>query len=175
MRILQSGRRYHRFIFKRVLGCQQSKDPFTLTGISKTFRYDEAETGVPQLWEEYYRSGKNDVVRSVFGVSIDENMEGDTFEYLIGDILDPAGKAAGGFITRVIPEYTWAVFACRGAASRTLPDIHENIFSEWLPNCGEYEIAAGYHIEMYGDPAAYSDGAEDEQYYSEIWIPVRKK
>ena len=47
--------------------------------------------------------------------------------------------------------------------------------TEWLPQNRDYEIAAGYHIEMYSNPADYAEGTGDENYYSEIWIPVRKK
>ena len=36
-------------------------------------------------------------------------------------------------------------------------------------------IAAGYCIEMYDDVSKYPNGLNDENYYSEIWIPVRKK
>lgn len=58
---------------------------------------------------------------------------------------------------------------------QSLQDVNKKIFSEWLPNSKDYEIAAGYNIEMYSDPAEYSKGIQDEKYYSEIWIPVKKK
>ncbi|MEG0693778.1 MAG: AraC family transcriptional regulator, partial [Oscillospiraceae bacterium] len=35
--------------------------------------------------------------------------------------------------------------------------------------------AAEYNIEMYTDPKDYKNGTQDENYYSEIWIPVKKK
>lgn len=54
-------------------------------------------------------------------------------------------------------------------------DVHKKIFSEWLPNCKDYEIAAGYNIEMYTNMDDYPNGTQDENYYSEIWIPVKKK
>lgn len=39
----------------------------------------------------------------------------------------------------------------------------------------EYEFAAGYCVEMYDDPTKYPNGTGDENYYCEIWIPVKKK
>ena len=36
-------------------------------------------------------------------------------------------------------------------------------------------FAAGYCVEMYADPREFSKGILDEKYYSEIWIPVKKK
>lgn len=35
--------------------------------------------------------------------------------------------------------------------------------------------AAGYNVEMYSDPSQYAKGVMDENYYSEIWIPVKRK
>ncbi|WP_343209918.1 AraC family transcriptional regulator [Anaerolentibacter hominis] len=151
------------------------KDQFTVIGISKKLKYDEAESTIQNLWAEFNQTGQNSHISSMYGISIDEDMEGNEFEYLIGDNYDPAFDIPAGFMTRVIPAHTWAVFACKGAASRSLQDTHEKIFSEWLPGCKDYEIAAGYHIEMYNDPADYAKGVEDEAYYSEIWIPVRQK
>ena len=57
----------------------------------------------------------------------------------------------------------------------TLQATNTKIFSEWLPACREYEIAAGYCIELYDDAEKYENGINDENYYSELWIPVKKK
>ena len=150
------------------------KDQFTIIGVSKVFKYDEAETEVPKLWEEYYQTGKSDIVCSVYGVNIDESMSGNEFEYLIADNYNPIKEITEGFVTRIIPKQTWAVFACIGAMPQSIQDINKKIFSEWLPNCKDYEIAAGYNIEMYGNPAEYQKGVQDEKYYCEVWIPVKK-
>ncbi len=56
-----------------------------------------------------------------------------------------------------------------------MPEINERIFKEWLPNSTDYEIAAGYNIEMYSNPNDYQKGTDDENYYCEIWIPIKKK
>ena len=151
------------------------KDQFTVIGVSKVFNYDESETEVPKLWEEYYKKALSDIVCSVYGISIDENMEGNKFEYLIADNYDPINEIPEGFKTKTIPEHTWAVFSCKGASSKSIPDVQKKIFSHWLPNCRDYEIAAGYNIEMYSDPDEYKKGVEDDDYYSEIWIPVKTK
>lgn len=37
------------------------------------------------------------------------------------------------------------------------------------------EFAAGYCVEYYDDPTKYEKGTQDENYYCEIWIPVKKK
>lgn len=96
----------------------------------------------------------------MYGISIDNDMKGNEFEYLIADNYNPAKDIPADFVTHFIPEYMWAIFPCKGALRNTgsLHDIHEKIFTEWLPQNKDYEIAAGYRID-----------------YSEIWIPVHKK
>ncbi|MDD3795563.1 MAG: GyrI-like domain-containing protein, partial [Lachnospiraceae bacterium] len=108
-----------------------------------------------------------------FGINIDEQMGNETFEYLIADVYNPAMDIPEGFITRTIPALTWAVFPCTGPMPAALQDVNTKIFSEWLPALKEYEFAAGYCIEMYDDPAKYSKGTQDENYYCEIWLPVK--
>ena len=55
-----------------------------------------------------------------------------------------------------------------------LQEVNRRIFSEWLP-ASRYEIAEGYNIEYYSDPADYQNGTQDPEYYSEVWIPVKEK
>lgn len=151
------------------------KDAFTVMGVSKVFKYETAMKEIPPFWTEHYNTGKGKTVCGIYGVNIDESMGGNEFEYLIADNYNPIVDVPEGFITKVIPPYTWAVFACRGAMPNSMQDVNKKIFSEWLPNCKDYEIAAGYCIEMYNDPTEYTNGTQDEKYYSELWIPVKKK
>ncbi len=70
---------------------------------------------------------------------------------------------------REIPAATWAVFPVHGAMPDAMPKVWGRIFSEWFPATG-YEHAEGPEMEVYvsdGDPSS-------EEYYSEIWIPVKK-
>jgi len=151
------------------------KDSFTVIGAAKVFSYDAAKAEIPAFWTEHYQTGKNEIVCGMYGVCIDENMGPDQFEYLIADNYNPSVEVPPGFVTKIIPKHTWAVFACKGAMPKALQEVNGKIFSEWLPNCKEYEIAAGYNIEMYNSPEEYPKGNQDENYYSEIWIPVKKK
>lgn len=150
------------------------KESFTVIGSAKTFAYKEANTVVPEFWKEHYEKGYGTQVCGMFGINIDESMGDSEFEYLIADIYNPAMELTEGFVTRTIPAFTWAVFPCRGALPDSMQDINVRIFSEWLPALKEYEVAAGYCIEMYDDVRKYPKGAGDENYYSEIWIPVKK-
>lgn len=151
------------------------KDSFTVMGATRTFKYESAKTEIPEFWSELHQSGKEKLVCGMYGVCIDNSEGSDEFEYLIADNYNPATEIPEGFVTKVIPAHTWAVFACKGAMPQSLQDANKVIFSEWLPNCKDFEIAAGYNIEMYNDPSGYPKGTQDENYYSEIWIPVKRK
>ncbi|MGL5512658.1 MAG: GyrI-like domain-containing protein [Sporomusa sp.] len=151
------------------------KDAFTIIGASKVFKYETATSDIPTFWAEFIGSGKGKPVCGMYGINIDESMGGNEFEYLIADNYIPAMDVPEGFVTKVIPKFTWAVFACKGSMPQVMLDVNRKIYSEWLPNCKDYEIAAGYCIEMYNDPADYPQGIQDENYYSEVWIPVKRK
>lgn len=151
------------------------KDAFTVIGISKVFKYDEAQTGIPKMWAEFHQSENSGKICSMYGVNIDKSMGGNEFEYLVADNYNPVIDIPEGFVTRVIPAFSWAVFACKGPMPQVMQETNRKIFSEWLPGNKDYEIAAGYNIEMYEDPAKYPKGTEDENYYSEIWVPVKQK
>ena len=120
----------------------------------------------------YELEGK--VVCGMYGVCIEEAGNGE-FEYLIADNYMPWNDIPNGYVTKVIPKHTWAVFSCKGPMPKALQETNNKIFSEWFPNCKEYEIAAGYNIELYDKASDYPKGTQDENYHSEIWIPVKRK
>ncbi len=151
------------------------KDSFTVIGVSGRFSYENAKRDIPKFWTEYFAAGNGQIACGMYGICYDEKMEGNEFEYLIADNYNPVKEVPAGFVTREIPAHTWAVFPCKGSMPEALQEANNRIFSEWLPACRDYEIAAGYNIEFYEDPADYPKGTQDENYYSEIWIPVRKK
>lgn len=151
------------------------KESFTVLGVSKIYKYDNAQREIPKFWAEHYALGKDKYVCGMYGINYDENMKCDEFEYLIADNYNPIVDMPDGFVTKVIPAFTWAVFPCKGAMPDVMQEVNRKIFSQWLPSCHDYELAQGYCIEMYDDPKKYPKGTLDENYYSEMWIPVRKK
>lgn len=153
----------------------EKKEAFIVIANAKTFPYEGAKEVVPQFWQEHYQAGKGDTVMGCFGINIDEKMGNDTFEYLIADPYTEGKEVPEGFVTKTIPEFTWAVFPCVGAMPNALQDVNTKIFTEWLPALKEYEFAAGYCVEMYDDPMKYPKRTQDEKYYCEIWIPVKQK
>ncbi len=151
------------------------KEAFSVLAASRVFGYENARQEVPAFWQEHYASGGGEHVCGMFGINIDPQMGNERFEYLIADIYNPSKEIPEGFVVRTIPALTWAVFPCKGALPQALQGVNEKIFSEWLPALHEYEFAAGYCVEMYDAPDKYPGGTGDENYYTEIWIPVKKK
>lgn len=151
------------------------KESFTVLAMSREFGYENAKQDIPAFWEEYYAAENGKYVCGMFGINIDPQRGNEKFEYLIADVYCPSVDIPQGFEVRTIPAFTWAVFPCRGPLSATMQDVNTKLFSEWLPAQKEYEWAAGYCVEMYSAPSEYPKGTEDENYYAEIWIPVKKK
>ena len=151
------------------------KEAFTVIANAKTFPYEGAKEIVPQFWQEHFQSGKGAVVCGCYGINIDLEMGQENFEYLIADPYDPQKEVPDGFVTKTIPAFDWAVFPCRGSMPNALQDVNTKIYTEWLPALKEYEFAAGYCVEYYDDPTKYEKGTQDENYYCEIWIPVKRK
>jgi len=150
------------------------KESFTVMGTMGKFSYEEANTAIPAFYEEHFAKGRERYVRGMFGINIDKSMGFNEFEYLIADLYNPSCNVPEGFTTVTIPAFTWAVFPCKGALPDALAGTNTKIFSEWLPALRGYEFAAGYCVEMYDDPQKYPNGVGDENYYTEIWIPVKK-
>lgn len=151
------------------------KEAFKVVGISKTFKYDNAFQEVPKFWAEYTQGKISKEICGMYGINIDKTMGGNEFDYIIADDFSEDKAKVEGVSVTTIPKYTWAVFPCHGECTKSIQETNTKIFSEWLPNCKEYEIAAGMNIEMYSDPSQYKNGLMDKDYYSEIWIPVKNK
>ena len=54
-------------------------------------------------------------------------MGSDEFEYLIADDYDPSKEIPDGFVTKIIPKHTWAIFACKGAMPESLQAVNKKI------------------------------------------------
>lgn len=150
------------------------KEAFKVIGAAKKFKYDSAFTEVPLFWQEHISQGKLKDICGMYGINIDEEMGRNEFEYLIAEDYSKEKEALEGYIVKTIPKFTWVVFPCYGPSPKAIQETNRKIFAEWLPNEREYSIAAGYNIEMYMDPSQYEKGIMDENYYSEVWIPVKK-
>lgn len=152
----------------------EEKQAFQVMGISGMFAYESANTDVPAFWDEKIVKAAERKVLGMYGICYDEEMAGSKFKYMIADDLEEERAGKYGLEIREIPAHKWAIFPCRGPMPLPLQEINRRIFSEWLPN-HQYEIAEGYNIEYYSNPADYKNGMQDSDYYAEIWMPVKEK
>ena len=151
------------------------KEAFKVIGVSKTFNSDTSYKEIPLFWKQHWQAGNEKYIYGMYGVCIETKEKSKEFEYLIADDYDAEKKLPSEFKVFEIPKHTWAIFPCVGPMPKALQEVNTKIFSEWLPNCTHYEIAGGYNIEYYTDIRDYENGNQDEKYYSEIWIPIKKK
>lgn len=151
------------------------KEAFKVVGLRDSFKYETAYQDVPKIWKEFFMKSAFNKINAKYAVNIDTNIGCDSFDYIIGDDYNSELKIPKNFEVIEIPKFTWIIFPCTGKSSIKIKETNEKIFKEWLPNSNDYEIAAGYNIEMYSNPKNYKKGVDDEKYYCEIWIPIKKK
>ena len=143
------------------------KAQFTVMGVARRFNSETSYEEIPKYWQVFMASDAGKVVCGMYGICLD--MDGADFDYMIADNYLPWKDVPEGFVTRIIPAGTWAVFPCRGALPKALQGVNTRIFSEWLPSSRSWKLAENLSVEMYTPP---KDDPDDD--YSEIWIPVKK-
>ena len=138
----------------------------TAVGFRRRFNNETAYREIPKFWEEWMESGRG--IMGMFGICIDG--EGDEFDYWIADRFDPEKGVPEGCEKIGIPGGLWAEFPCRGPLPESLQSVNTRIWSEWLPDQKDYELAAGMTLEVYLPPAE-----DPKDTLSFIRIPIRKK
>jgi AraC family transcriptional regulator len=146
----------------------EAKEAFEVIGSVKEFNNETSYTEIPKFWDEHFQSGNGQFIFGMFGICYENSSK--MFNYMIADSAAGKGTLPDKFVKKEIPAKTWAVFPIRGAIPNALQEINTKIWTEWLPNCREYELDGNFNIEMYSD----GDNSSAD-YYSEIWIPVKKK
>jgi len=153
----------------------EEKEAFRVVGLKDSFKYETANQEIPKIWKKFFIKNVFNKIKPKYAINIDTHMGSDVFDYVIGDDYNSLLRIPQDFEIIEIPKFTWVIFSCIGPASIRMQETNERIFNEWLPNSNDYEIAAGYNIEMYSNPEDYKNGVDDEKYYCEIWIPVKRK
>ena len=141
-----------------------TKPQFTIVGLPRRFSAETSYREIPNYWDEVLAQPDSPVM-GTFGVCIDDGDQ--DFEYLIADSYVPWKEIPAGCVTRVIPASDWAIFPCRGPLQETLQDTNTRMWTEWLPNCKNYRLAANLNLEYYTPPTE-----NPADYYCELWLPV---
>ncbi len=128
---------------------------------------------IASFWDESNQNGftaelaKKSGSLGLIGVCMDFDKLQENLTYMIGAEKN-IDNVPNDWEEREIPAATWAVFPVHGAMPDAMPRVWDRIFSEWFPATG-YEHSGGPEMEVYlsdGDPSS-------EDYYSEIWIPIK--
>jgi len=135
---------------------------------------------IPAFWQKANADGTAERIydarparskMGLMGICVDDyNDKTQEFTYLIG-IETPADKSQlpAGCVDVKAPAGTWAVFPSRGPMPGAIQEVWRRIFHEWFPASG-YEHGPGPELEVYGE-----GDPQSPDYYSEVWIPVKKK
>ncbi len=142
----------------------------TIIGMERRFHMDTCFAEIPKFWDEFYKKGYHKVNPGWLGVCFDDNEPSGEFSYLIASFHEKDDPVPEGFVKRAIAPHMWAKFRAIGAMPGALQKVNRQIFSEWLPNNPEYDIAEGMNMEIYTE----GDNTKDD-YVSEIWLPVKTK
>lgn len=156
----------------------EQKPAFRIIGKAGTFSNtnDEQTSTIPRFWEDSSKDGSIGRVEALasgsvtgkhlLGVCYAGQNDG-SFRYMIGAGNETAAVSAGMEVLD-IPASTWAVFECIGPMPKAIQAVWERIMGEFLPN-SDYQHAGTPDFEL------YFDGENDENYRSEVWIPVVKR
>jgi AraC family transcriptional regulator len=134
---------------------------------------------IPEFWWECYQSGFSSKLEKMadkrgvtgeckLGICMESEPESMEFVYFIG-VENTKGVIPEVLTEKEISAATWAIFETTGTMPNAMQDLSKRIYSEWFPSTG-YKRAGDLDMEVY--PPGSND---DENYRSEIWVPVIKK
>ena len=159
----------------------EKKAAFKILGKSIRTKNIEGENNqdIPKFWQDLNTNGTSNKLMNLmskpedgmFGVCIDvlpDESDPNVFEYIAG--IPYTDGEQDEFEIFDIPAAEWAIFSCKGPMPQAIQKVWGEIFSDWLPNNTEYQLAHLPQLEFYppGNP-------DDLNYYTEVWIPVLKK
>lgn len=163
----------------------EKKDSFRLIGFQRMMPMDRGYELCPKFWDEIKEKhltplwdGKRpetDIERAIkecviglFGVCIENEKNPGTFSYLVAGYYDGRPVPEGLEVVE-IPAAAWAMFRAVGPLPGSLQTLNTQIFQEWLPGNGQYELAFPINLELYSDKEMGPD------YESYIWLPVTER
>ena len=145
------------------------KEAIKVVAKTRLFSDETSRVEIPRFWSEYYKTGLANKVCGMMGICAQAKEDKKTWKYGIGCEEQHVKEIPEGFEVLEIPAYTWAIFTCVGPMPKSIQNMWEKIYSEWLPQ-SDYELIPSYDIEYYTD----GDNSK-EDYVSEIWIPIKEK
>lgn len=153
------------------------KESFQVVGVKRTYNCKTGENlkNIPLFWDEVNTNGTDDllfqlnngVIEGVLGVCVVDESRKDSglMDYWIASTH--VGDVPENLSSLEIPASKWVIFEVHGAMPHAMQDTWKQIYSEWFPS-NPYVPAGTPELEVYS-----SGNASSEDYYSEIWIPIK--
>jgi AraC family transcriptional regulator len=145
------------------------KESFRVVTKTRSFSDETSQVEIPKFWSEYYNRGMHNKVCGMMGICAQAEGDTKTWKYGIGCEEKYVKDIPEDFEVLEIPSYTWAIFTCVGPMPKSIQNMWQRVYSEWLPQ-SDYKLISDYDIEYYTE----GDNSK-EDYISEIWIPVKEK
>lgn len=159
----------------------EKKDAFQVICKKKNVNKPQGDTAtedISKFWAECMQNGtmdaickyaKFDSLHGILGICFSNEMANSGFPYGIGAEYNGAELKDEGLDIIEIPEYTYAVFTCKGEMPDGFKKTYHQIVTEFFPQ-SNYQYGEGVELEVY--PSAE---VNDPNYTCEIWIAVKEK
>lgn len=140
--------------------------------VGMRYQGKNANNEIAQLWQQFNPRAheiKHILPDAALGLCImAEGLPEGEFEYIAGYAVKQIDQLPEGMVVRIVPAYTYAVFAHRGSFVG-LRKTYQNLYQVWLPEIGLKPIDR-LDMEVYTDE--FKDFAEDSVFY--IYVPVKE-
>ncbi len=162
----------------------EEKNSISVVGLKRRFSAETAYQQIPAFWDEMIEKYCGDISQKdsshremkqfvyehhigEFGICIEGLKAVNQFDYMIAGYDRGKDDLPKEIERYEIPAGQWAVFDC---TLKTLQQVNDQIWKQWLPSNPDYEIAGEYSVEWY---SPIGEGSTEQK--CEIWIPVIKK
>jgi AraC family transcriptional regulator len=144
---------------------------------SEAKTWTEREGEVWKFWDHFLDRGANLIIRDKYKLyrppfwQMGVNYVDEEGNLTVSIGAEDAGGEYPELTRFTVPAATWAAFSIQATLNQDDHPVEmllTRIQSEWMPSSG-YERAMNYQIEVYGP-----GNTQNEDYTTELWIPVRK-
>ncbi|MDO5521240.1 MAG: GyrI-like domain-containing protein [bacterium] len=148
---------------------------FRLVGYKERMKFENGENfiRIPEFWKEISKEGKDKVLmeyndhKDLCCLGVCTNGDEKGFDYYIA--TGSSKEITGDLKELIVPAHTFVIFECVGKLPDAMQNVWKTMFTEWFPS-SDYTVVDGPQMEWYGP-----GDMDQDDYVSEIWIPVSKK
>ncbi len=157
----------------------EQKESFEMFGAATAISTVDNQNfiSIPKFWETCRSDGTMASIRKACNLDENTPLHAAMFHctdtshaYMIGHFMPESGVPQG-FETLQIPASTWAIFPTgelsMAESAQQAAVMWKRIFTEWFATSG-YELANAPELELHHKTS-------DDQYVTEIWVPIRQK